>query len=368
MSVGVTGMAWTTALGDDLDAVWVRLLAGETGLAPLPAPSPLRSELAASIPSIPLALPPSERLVRMACDAASRAMSAADCDPRDPGVRLILGTSLGGLIEDDPPAATAHAWADACARLLGFAGRPIVVSTACSAGSDAIMLGGELIRAGVARCCVCGGADVLTLSKRLAHSTLGTMSASMLRAFDVRHDGTLLGEGAGFLILEADGSAARPVARLRGAGSSSDATSMTAPDATGAAACLALERSLADAGATPADVAVINAHASGTPLNDATEQAAFNRLFPGPDRPIVFGTKGNFGHSLGATGALEAIALVRSLATGRVPPVVGLEQPVPGFHPPLPRGAPAQAPAGLGLSLTLGFGGFNTSLVFERCS
>jgi 3-oxoacyl-[acyl-carrier-protein] synthase II len=110
---------------------------------------------------------------------------------------------------------------------------------------------------------------------------------------------------------------------------------------------------------------VINAHGSGTPLNDATEALAFHEVFGAEGRAIVFGTKGNFGHSLGATGALEAIALVLALRSGKVPPVVGLEQPDPAMKLPLPAGEPLSVDARWGLSLTLGFGGFDTSLIFQ---
>jgi 3-oxoacyl-[acyl-carrier-protein] synthase II len=142
---------------------------------------------------------------------------------------------------------------------------------------------------------------------------------------------------------------------------------MTAPDTTGVAVRYAMERSLADAGLTPADIGVINAHGSGTPLNDLTEQKALGMVFAGHGRPVVFGTKGNFGHTLGATGAIEAIALILALRKGEVPPVVGLEQPDPEFPVPLARGQPVRCDARAGMSLTLGFGGFDTSLVFAVC-
>jgi 3-oxoacyl-[acyl-carrier-protein] synthase II len=200
------------------------------------------------------------------------------------------------------------------------------------------------------------------------------MSSTTLRAFDVRHDGTLLGEGAGIVVLETvEGAAARgrtPHAFLRGVGSANDAAGMTTPDAAGLGARLAIERSLVDGGVAPAEVVVVNAHASGTPLNDATEAAALHAVFgdDGARGPILFGTKGNFGHSLGATGAIEAIATVLALRGGSVPPVYGLEQPDPAFRFPIPMGSPLPLrarSASLGLSITLGFGGFDTSLLLE---
>jgi 3-oxoacyl-[acyl-carrier-protein] synthase II len=375
-------MAWTTPLGDDLDGVWRRLLAGETGLLPVPHTPKLRNSLAAAVHSVPLDLPAAERMTAIGLPALRRVLAAASCDPADPDVQLVLGTSLGAFLEGEPESAPLQAWADALGRAVGAARLPVSLSTACSSGSDAILVGAELIRAGAARRCVCGGVDVLSLTKRLAHSALGSMSPTMLRAFDVRHDGTLLGEGAGYLVLEAlpEGSpSAKPIAFLRGVGSANDAAGMTTPDAAGLGARYALERSLADAGLPPGAIGVINAHGSGTPLNDATEAKAFRDVFgaavhdggdphtPGPagPRPIVFGTKGNFGHSLGATGTLEVIAVLLSLRTGEVPPVVELEQPYPELEFPVPKGAPLRHDTRFGLSCTLGFGGFDTSLVFE---
>jgi 3-oxoacyl-[acyl-carrier-protein] synthase II len=95
---------------------------------------------------------------------------------------------------------------------------------------------------------------------------------------------------------------------------------------------------------------------------------AFTAMFTGSPRPLVFATKGNFGHTLGATGAIEAIALILAMREGRVPPIHGLEQPLPEFSLPLAISQPVSRTARAALSLTLGFGGFDTSLVFEAVS
>jgi 3-oxoacyl-[acyl-carrier-protein] synthase II len=367
--IAVTAMTWSTALGDDLRAVWGRLLAGETGFSHVPYEGRLRNDLAGRVHAVPLDLPAAERMHALGLPPLRRALAEAGRDATDPGVRLVLGTSLGAFLEEPGP--PLHAWADRLARAVGASAPPVSISTACSSGSDAILVGAELIRAGAARCCVCGGVDVLTTSKRLAHSALGTMSPTTLRAFDARHDGMLLGEGAAFVVLESDpGHAAPPLSTLRGVGSANDASGMTTPDEGGRGARFAVERSLADAGLLASAIDVVNAHGSGTPLNDATEALALREVFVrggagSGERPIVFGTKGNFGHSLGATGTVEAIALILALRTGRVPPVAGLEQRDPAFPLPLPMGAPLLASMRIGLSLTLGFGGFDTSLVFE---
>jgi 3-oxoacyl-[acyl-carrier-protein] synthase II len=365
MRLPVTGMAWTTPLGNDLDQVWERLLKGETGIVPVPHTVRLRNSLAASVDSVPSTLPPGERMHLLAKTSLDAAMASAGVDPGDPQVRLGGGTGLGSYLEERSQRKSLYDWAKELGRSSGIASPPLAISTACSSGADAILLGAEFIRSGLARCCICGGVDILTVSKRLAHSTMGTMSPTMLRAFDTRHDGTLLGEGAAFVVLQAAEDAAEPLAYLRGVGAANDATGMTVPDAEGMGGRLAVERSLADAELGADDIGLINAHGSGTQLNDASERACFARLFSGPSKPLVFATKGNFGHSLGATGAIEAVALLLALRTQRVPPIVELEHPDPDF--PLPLAYPHEMPcsARIGLSLTLGFGGFDTSLVFE---
>lgn len=365
MRVAITGMAWLTALGDDLELVWQALLDGRSGLRPVPFSGRLRNDLVAE--AMDGGMPPPERLVKMACQTIRRALSSAGREADDPDVQLVLSTSLGATLDDAASRESLSGWAVSVARELGSTAPPIVVSTACSSSSDAILIGAELIRAGAAKCCVCGGVDVLTASKRLGHSALGTMSTTQLRAFDARHDGTLLGEGAGFLVLEAESPRREPNAILRGTGSANDATGMTVADMTGLSAEYAMKRSLADADLSASAIELINAHGSGTIMNDTTECNAFKTLFCGPERPLVFATKGNFGHTLGATGAIEAIALVLAMRAGQVPPIRNLDQPLPEFPLPLPVSAPVSCDARIGLSLTLGFGGFDTSLIFEVC-
>jgi 3-oxoacyl-[acyl-carrier-protein] synthase II len=359
-------MAWLTALGDGLESVWQALLEGKTGMRPVAYEGRLRNQLAA--PAMDQEIPPSERLVKMACATIRNALATARREPGDPEVRYILSTSLGAYLDDEASRAPLSGWATEVARELGAATPPVVISTACSSGADAILVGAELIRSGVAKCCVCGGADVLTPNKRLAHSALGTMSPTHLRAFDVRHDGTLLGEGAGFIVLEPKTQGKPSYAILSGAGSANDASGMTVADITGLSAGYAMQRSLADANLPASAIGLINAHGSGTVMNDTTESNAFSALFTGSSRPLVFATKGNFGHTLGATGAIEAIAVILAMREGRVPPIYGLEQPLPDFTLPLAISSAISCTPQAALSLTLGFGGFDTSLVFEAVS
>jgi 3-oxoacyl-[acyl-carrier-protein] synthase II len=256
------------------------------------------------------------------------------------------------------------------AERIGHPHRPVCVSTACSAGSDAIAIAALLIGAGIAERCVAGGADIVTAAKRLGHSALGTMSPGRPRAFDKRRDGMVPGEGAAFLVLESARSArsrgAPVLGLLLGSGSSNDATGLTAPDPSGDSVLLAMRRCLSASGRRPDQVAVLNAHATGTPVNDDMESRSLRRLFgAGAPAPVVFATKGALGHSLGATGAIEAITVLLALRDGLAPPVAGLADPLAGFPLPIGIGRPVPVTGRCGASLTIGFGGFNTCLLFE---
>ncbi|MFF1545826.1 beta-ketoacyl synthase N-terminal-like domain-containing protein [Streptomyces sp. NPDC058291] len=370
----VTGMAWATPLGDGLQEVWQRLCSGATGAADQPSPHRLRTQRCAAVPSPayrPGAREAWDRQVALAVRTMAAALRDAGVAADDGRLTFVAGTSFDARIDCEDPQ---EDWAVAATRQLGHHKRPLVVTTACSAGADSLLLARALLHAGDGEGIVlAGGVDVLTEAKRLGHSALGTMSPTGLRAFDVAHDGMTLGEGAGFLVLEGAAAArrrgARVYATLSGAGSANDASGLTAPDPSGRTVTAAVQRALAGSGSVPADVAVICAHGTGTPLNDEVEAAAVQRLFGGVrtgPAAVVFATKGALGHSLGATGAIEAVATVLALREGQVPPLHGLSSSLPGLSSlRLPRGGPEKAHGTQGISLTLGFGGFNTCLLFD---
>ncbi|TDV37789.1 beta-ketoacyl-[acyl-carrier-protein] synthase family protein [Actinophytocola oryzae] len=363
----VTGMAFSTPLGDDIEAVWQRLLDGQHGFRKLAERARLRSELVAMVPDVDPDLPPAERQLVLSARSLRAALADAGVAPDDPGVRLVLGTSYGDHL--DTGADSLYRWAAASAERIGHPHEPLSVTTACSAASDSIAVGAEMIRSGQCEICVCGGADIVTLAKRLGHSALGTMTADTLRAFDANRSGMLLGEGAAFLVLESLASArgrAAPIhAVLRGWGSSNDAHGMTAPDPAGHSVTAAIRRSLSGSGLTRSDVAVVSAHGTGTPVNDAVEAASLTAVFADQAGPVVYATKGALGHSLGACGAIEAVTLIVALRDHTVPPVCNLVTPMPGSRLRLPDGRPLGFDGSVGISLTLGFGGFNTALLFS---
>ncbi|MBK3628100.1 beta-ketoacyl synthase N-terminal-like domain-containing protein [Streptomyces asoensis] len=358
----ITGMGWTTALGDGLDEVWQRLTDGRVGIRESTGDG---RPPAALLTDDGPAGPPSERQIALAVTTATAALRDAGCPAGDVDT-LVLGSSLGPHL-DDAAEISPHDLTSAVAAQLGVPGA-VSVSTACSSGADALAAGAALLTGGEADRCLCGGIDLLTESKLLGHRALGTLAASgTVRPFDTDRDGTLFGEGAGFLLLETRAAAtargARILGELRGWGASNDGTGPTAPDETGAGAVLAVRRALARGGADTQDIAVINAHGTGTRANDTAEAACYGTVFGPRSRALVFATKPALGHTLGATGALEAIALLLALRHGTVPPLPHTRSVMPELALALATDRPREFTGSLGISLTLGFGGFNTCLL-----
>jgi 3-oxoacyl-[acyl-carrier-protein] synthase II len=198
-------------------------------------------------------------------------------------------------------------------------------------------------------------------------SNMTALSTSgVSRPFDARRDGFVIAEGAGALILEdwdtAVARGATILAEVLGGASTADAHHITAPSPGGAGAIAAMELAMAEAGITPADVAQINAHGTSTPLNDAAEAEAISKVFGQPGPPVT-SIKGVTGHSLGAAGALEAVAVVQSMLHRVIPPTAGYGEPDPDLAAiDIVTEARPWTP-GPTLSNSFGFGGHNGCLV-----
>lgn len=365
--VWVTGMAWSTGLGSELKTVWEALLAGASAIDHVPTEHDLRSNLGVVLPGIPLEMPLAARQHALTRSTMAAALNDAHLVAEDPMLTAVLGTSYAHHL-DDTETLSLSGWANNAVHALGIKRSPIVVSTACSAGADAIQMGMSLIREGEAALCICGGADILTPGKRLGHSRLGTLSPEGLHAFDTAHSGTVLGEGAAFIVLESQAHAsargAQPYGFIVGAGAANDAVNSVAPDASGQHVICAVERALVSASIECNDIALISAHGTGTQLNDNVESLAYSSLFAHSARaPVVFATKGALGHTLGATGAIETIAVLMALNTRKAPPVCHLRHPLASLKLPIPIKTPMDVGKGYGINVTLGFGGFDTCLV-----
>jgi len=251
--------------------------------------------------------------------------------------------------------------------------------SACASGSEALAVALDIIRLGRADVVVAGGTEasihplpLAGFASMRALSPRNDEPEAASRPYDKGRDGFLLGEGAGVVVLErASHAAARgqqAYGVLAGAGLSSDAHHVAAPEPTGAGATRALAAALRDAGLEPSDIGHVNAHATGTPLGDVAEAMAIRRaLGSAVDGTLVTGTKGSTGHLLGAAGAVEAIATVLALREGTVPPTRNLDDPDDALDLDLVRLAPRTLPdRPAALSNSFGFGGHNVTLAFAR--
>jgi len=250
---------------------------------------------------------------------------------------------------------------------LGIAGPVQTVSTACTSSANAIALAASWIRQGRCGAVLAGGGDALCRTTISSFFALELTGPRMCAPFGLDRPGMTLGEGAAFLLLEpmdavlAEGR--EPLAELLGAGMSSDAHHMTAPPEDGFGAFLAMSRALADAGLSPSDVHHINAHGTGTKLNDLAEARAIARLFP--SRPPVMSCKGLLGHTLGGAGALEAVASVLAIRNRRAFESLGAGAQDPECDVALAgRGGVALPDDPVVLSSSFAFGGNNCALVF----
>ncbi len=234
----------------------------------------------------------------------------------------------------------------------------------------------DLIRLGRADAMVCGGAEagivrvgVAGFAAMKALSTRNDDPAAASRPFDAGRDGFVMGEAAATLVLEererALARGAPIFAELAGYGSTSDAYHITAPHPEGDGAVRAMREAIADAGATAAEVGYINAHGTSTPPNDRTETLAVKRVF-GDAAPPMSSTKSMTGHTLGAAGALEAVACVQVLRTGSMPPTINYEIPDPDCDLDYVVNRARRAPVELALTNSFGFGGHNVTLALRR--
>jgi 3-oxoacyl-[acyl-carrier-protein] synthase II len=327
-----------------------------------------------------------DRFTQFALVAAHEALEQTGTLEVDPTrVTVSVATGIGGLEsleelvhvadEDDPraspfliPMMMANAAAAGISIKYGFGGQVSTPSVACAAGSQAILDGLRQIQWGYADAAVVGGTEAA--ARRSAHEGFKAARAlspsGTARPFDVDRDGFVMGEGAAILILEAEEIAtergATILAELKGGASTADAHHITAPHPKGEGAERAIRLALADAGLTPGEVTYVNAHGTGTDLNDRTEGGVIDRVFD--VQPAVSSIKGTTGHALGASGSIEAAVVVEAMRRHELPPNIGLvtqdpEIPLDDIVRQPREWAPAAA-----ISNSFGFGGHNTVLAF----
>ena len=262
--------------------------------------------------------------------------------------------------------------------LLGLGGPALTNVSACAAGAMALATGAAWIARGHADVVVCGGADAMINPLGLGGmARLGAPSprpqADACRPFDRRRDGLLMGEGAAIMILEraqrAAARGAKPLAALTGWGITQDGWRTTAPREDGSQAARAITRALERAGLRPEQLDYVNAHGTGTPLNDPAEARAL-RLALGPQVSAsipVSSIKGAIGHAMAAAGAVEAAACLLPLRRGLAPGTHNLHELDPECPLHVLGPWPTPLDARRVLSTSFGFGGQNVALIFERC-
>lgn len=398
--VVVTGLGAVCGFGAGIEALWAGLISGTTAIAPFRrfAAEGHRTRLAAEVPgdlgeADPL-YPPGDRLsladrfaVAAAAEAVGRAGLGGGEDLASAGV--FFGSSTGGMWESERY--YAHllgkasgrprlAWlasqqyngpGDAVARWAGAAGPVETLSSACTSGTVAVAAALDALRDGEVEVALAGGSDSLCQLTYAGFNSLRAVDPEPCRPFRAERSGMSLGEGAAVLVLEtlehALARGAHPLAEVLGAASTCDAHHMTAPAPDGKGAAAAVRLALADAGIAAGEVGFVNAHGTGTPLNDAAEWQALVTVFGerAAELPVA-APKGSVGHLLGAAGALEAVATVLSLVHGQVHPAPDGGSRDPQAPARVVLASPTAAPAGaVGLSINLAFGGSNAALLFR---
>jgi 3-oxoacyl-[acyl-carrier-protein] synthase II len=400
--VAVTGLGVVSGLGWGVVPFLAALRAGRTSLGPFARfdHSGHRTHVAAQVPDPPPELAARYRRWSRLSQADRFALAAADealaqaglsglADPDRAGV--FFGSSTGGMYEgelffadftarggDSPRAHLAllashpvSGPGDELARHLGVTGPVETLSSACSSATLALGAALDALRAGEVEIAIAGGSDSLCQLTYAGFNALRAVSESPCRPFRLGREGMSIGEGAAVLVLEpferALARGAVPLAELAGAGASCDAHHMTAPEPGGRGAAAAVAAALEDAGMDPGEIDFINAHGTGTPLNDAAEWRAFERIFGDRLRELpLTATKAVVGHLLGSAGAIEAVATVLCLASQEVHPTPGGGTVDPELPVRLVEGGPLPLAARAAISTNLAFGGSNGALVFSR--
>ncbi|HWB90068.1 MAG TPA: beta-ketoacyl-[acyl-carrier-protein] synthase family protein [Acidimicrobiia bacterium] len=378
--VVVTGVGALAAPGIGMDDLW-KGLAEQPGKAPRLIPN--------FDPEVWIPKRESRRLDRftqfalVAADEAFTQSGQPDIDPNRVTVSVATGIggleSLEGLVHesdsDEPrvspfqiPMMMANAAAAAISIKYGFGGQVSTPVVACAAGTQSVVDGLRLLQWGYADVAVVGGTEAAAReTAREGFKAARALSPTgYARPFDVDRDGFVMGEGAAVLILEAEDVAeargAKAFAEVLGGASTADAHHITAPHPEGDGAERAIRLALEDAGLEPSDIVYINAHGTGTDLNDKTEGAVIQRVF-GDDQPAVSSIKGATGHGLGASGSIEAAVVVEAIRRKELPANVGLtnQDPEIPLHDIVREVRPWEP--GPTISNSFGFGGHNTVLV-----
>ena len=395
--VGITGIGAICALGHDAAAIWAAARAGACGIRPIGniPRTRLTATLAAEVEGFDATahfdrkrLPMLDRAARLALVAAREAMAMARLPEYAPArAGAVLGAAIGQETFDDAyrsfygegvnrvppltvPRAMPSAPASAVSMEFGLRGPSFSIASACASATHAIGQAFHMVRSGMLDVAVTGGGDASVVVGVLkGWEALRVLSTDACRPFSRDRSGLVIGEGAAILVLEpldaARARGAEVLAELVGFGMSADAGDLTAPSEEGAAA--AIRAALADGGLAPAEIGYVNAHGTGTRLNDRTEAAALRLVFGGHPPPVS-SSKSMMGHCMSAGGALEAVLTVQALRDRVLPPTIGFREADPECDldvvPNVARAARARA----ALSNSFAFGGLNAVLALREAA
>ena len=407
--VVVTGLGAVTPLGNDLSTTWQNVLAGRSGIAPITLfdASAYESAIAGEVKDfVPEEYLPGketrymDRYVQFACAAALEALRDSGLEVGDglgPSAGVVIGSGAGGhiLLEEGfhtlvkkgprrispffltnflPDASSGHV-----AILTGAMGPNMAVVSACATGAGSVGEAAEIIKRGDADIMIAGGAEApLTPTLYASFNALravaspGDDPSKACKPFDMRRDGFIVAEGAAVMILEslehAEKRGARVYAELSGYGSANDAYDMVASEETGRGAILAMEMALRKSKLDRGAIGYVNAHGTATPMNDRVETLALKKVFgEHAYRLGVSSTKSMTGHMMGAAGAIEAVFTVLALHEQVLPPTMHYEVPDPDCDLDyVPNEARPAEDLEAALSNSIGLGGHNAALVFQR--
>jgi nodulation protein E len=386
----ITGVGVVSPLGRSAPALWAALRDGRSAIGPL-------GEALGGGVGATFAEPPQPDVDRRllagmdafsvySCAAAQEALGQARLAVAPERIGAVIGVGVGGIAGNDQayrriygenrrpdamtiPKVMPSAAASNVSMAFGLKGPTFATSSACASSAHAIVEATHWLRLGVADAMVAGGVEApFTFGSLAAWRSLHILAPDTCRPFSVGRKGLVMGEGAACLVLERFESAkargAEILAVLAGFGVTADAGHIVKPDRESIVRALRL--ALADAGVAPRQVGYVNAHGTGTQLNDAVESAALCAVFGDGRVPVTTSTKAATGHTLGGAGAIEAVITVGALREGFVPPTLNFIAPDPECPLDVCPNVARAADIDVALSNSFAFGGLNVSLVLRR--
>jgi 3-oxoacyl-[acyl-carrier-protein] synthase II len=393
--VAITGMGIFCSIGEDVEKFLQSLREGRTGVGPITLfdtskyPSKIGAEIGDYRPEVFFKKKGLKRLSRtdqFALIAAEEAVKDSGINSYAPEeVGICLGAGAGGMFEAESyhrevllkgkskpslilsfiPSFTTNR----VAQRFRFSGPLATITTACSSSATSIGYGADLIRSGKAKVVLCGGSDALSELTFGGFNSLRAMDPLPCKPFDKKRAGMSLGEGAAILVLESLDEAmkrgARIYAEFLGYGIGGEAYHITAPEPTGMMEARIMGEALKENGIKPSEVDYINAHGTGTPLNDKVETLSIKKVFGEKAYSIpVSSIKSMVGHCLGSAGAIEAVASILSIVHGFVPPTINHQEGDEDCDLDYVPGKSREMNVEVVLSNSFAFGGNCTTLIF----